>query len=209
MSLQSINGQILPGSLPGNEIEKIVKREDVKIIVESGTWEGGGTTLCVLKNLKNDQRFFSVELYPDVYEKAKNNLKDYSKLENFILLNGAFIDFKDIFYFDHLKEIDFITDAHAKLWYVKDLQHLKNSKNILPDIPDHIDFLILDGGEWSTYPEWEKLRDRTRIIFLDDTRVFKTKQIRNEIISSNQYNTIADYTMDTRYRGFAIFEKLV
>lgn len=202
-----IPGQITPTSFEGNELIKIVKRDDINIIVESGTWEGGGTTLCVLKNLKDHQLFYSIELYPDVFEKARQNLKDFVIKENFIMLNGAMIDFKEIFYFDHLKKIDF-NNAHAKLWYEKDLANLKNSKNILRELPESIDLLILDGGEWSTYPEWQKLKDRTKIIFLDDTNTFKTKTIREEIINSKKYKIIIDKTEDRTFRSFAIFEKI-
>jgi len=203
-----INGQIKPASLAGEEIKKIVKRTDIQTIVESGTWEGGGSTLCVLNSLRDDQIFYTIELYPDVFEKAKNNLKEYTHKDNFKMLNGAIINFEDIFYFDHIKEIDFVNDVHEQLWYDKDLRNLKNSKNISEFLSETIDFLILDGGEWSTYPEWEKLKDRTKIVFLDDTGSFKTKQIRAEIISSNKYTTIIDKTDMHGFRSFAIFEKI-
>lgn len=199
-----MNGQIIPNSKAGRVIKEIVERENVINIVESGTWEGGGTTKTVLDSLRNDQLFLSIELYTDVFEKAKNNLREFLNKPNFCLLNGSIIDYSEIFWFDHDKEIDFNSDHHAILWYKKDLENLKNSKNVFDKLPKEIDFLILDGGEWSTYPEWQKLKDRTKIVFLDDTNLFKTKKIREEILKSKRYEIIIDDQMDRN--GFSLFQ---
>ena len=98
---------------------------------------------------------------------------------------------------------------HEKQWYLKDLQHLKASINLIKKLPDEIDFLILDGGEWSTYPEWERLKDRTKIVFLDDIDTFKTRKIRSEILSNLNYKSISDNPKNLTDRSFSIFEKIL
>jgi hypothetical protein len=198
-------GQIILGTIEGDLIYNLSKREDVKTIFEIGTWTGLGSTMCVIKGIidsRKKKKFISLELYNEMFQIALKNLKRYKNRVE--LINGRIIDYEDTFWFDHTK-IDFKTDYHARLYYNMDMNYLKNSENVIDKIPEQIDLLILDGGEYTTYPEWLKLKDRSRIVVLDDTNILKTKKIRDEIILSEKYNIIHD---DTKSRnGFSVFEK--
>lgn len=197
-------GQINLGTPAGDLIYEICKREDVINIVEIGTWNGMGSTMCVIQSIYDipNKSFTSIELYPEMYETAKHNLGDKLKFVN--LLNGRIIDYDDVFWFDH-SLIDFSKDEHARLYYKKDLDYLKTTPNVFDRLPKKIDFLILDGGEYTTFPEWEKLKDFTKIVALDDSNILKTNKIRNELINNNNYHKIFD---DLSYRnGFSVFEK--
>jgi hypothetical protein len=198
-------GQINIGTPWGDLIYNLSSRDDVKTIVEIGTWNGEGSTMCVIQSLidKSEiKEFYSLELYPEMYEIAKKFLEPYSSYVN--LLNGRIIDLDDVYWFDH-STIDFQSDAHAQLYYEKDLNYLKTAENVLDKLPEKIDLLILDGGEYTTYPEWVKLKDRTRIIVLDDSNILKTNKIRQEILGSNNFTTLYD-KLDER-NGFSAFEK--
>jgi hypothetical protein len=200
-----MGGQINLGTPWGNLIYNITQREDVKSIVEIGTWNGQGSTMCVIKSLIDLQikkDFYSIELYPDMYQIAKNFLNTYS--EYVTLLEGRIIEYDDIFWFDH-SIIDKVNDDHARFYFDKDLFYLKNSKNVIEELPEKIDLLILDGGEYTTYPEWTKLKDRTSIVILDDSNILKAKRIRQEIIDSNSFITLYDNLNDRN--GFSAFEK--
>ena len=200
-------GQINLGSIEGNFIYDLTKREDVNTIVEIGTWNGLGSTMCVIKSIidsNQNKNFISVELYPHMYSDAKSNIKDY--LDYVTLLNGKIIEFEEVYWFDH-NILDIKNDAHANLYYNSDMEFLKNGVNVLDQIPEKIDLLILDGGEYTTYPEWIKLKDRTKIVVLDDTIVLKCSKIRKEILNSNEYNTLFDNPH--MRNGFSIFEKII
>jgi hypothetical protein len=137
-----------------------------------------------------------------MYEKAKLFLSPY---KDFItLLNGRIINFEDAFWFDH-SILNLNHDEHAILYYKKDLDYLKTMNDVFGQIPEKIDLLILDGGEYTTYPEWIKLKDRTKIVVLDDSNILKCKKIRQEILDSKNYDTIFD---DLNIRnGFSVFKK--
>lgn len=201
-----MSGQINLGTTPGNLIYRLTKRDDVKNIVEIGTWNGEGSTVCVLQGLmecKDKKNFISIELYPDMYEVAKGFLSPYEQYVK--LLNGRIIEHQDAFWFNH-KTLDLIYDSHARMYYHQDLNYLKHIPNVINELPETIDLLILDGGEYTTYPEWIKLKDRTRIVVLDDTAILKCKRIRQEIMESKQYHRLYD---NVRQRnGFAVFEKI-
>ena len=196
-------GQINRDTTLGELIFNLTKRHDVKNIVEVGTWNGMGSTKCILDGLTNEKYFWSVELYPEMFEIAQTNLKEIVT-SNVTLLNGSIIEYDEVFWFDHSK-IDLTGDRHAKLWYEKDLRLLKKSINVLDKLPTKIDLLILDGGEYTTYPEFIKLKDRTKIIVIDDTNILKSKRIRLELMSNNDFVMIDDNQNERN--GYSIFER--
>lgn len=196
-------GQINRDTTLGELIFNLTKRQDVKNIVEVGTWNGMGSTKCILDGLTNEKYLWSVELYPNMFEIAQTNLKEYIT-PNVTLLNGSIINYDEVFWFDH-SEIDLSGDRHAKLWYEKDLKLLKESINVLDKLPSKIDLLILDGGEYTTYPEFIKLRDRSKVIVLDDTKILKSKRIRLELMNNNDFVMIDDNQNERN--GYSIFER--
>jgi hypothetical protein len=50
---------------------------------------------------------------------------------------------------------------------------------------DHFDMVLLDGGEYHTYFEFLEIKDRTKIICLDDVNAVKCKRIYNELSNSS------------------------
>jgi hypothetical protein len=200
-------GQIRLDEPGGTLIYQTVIKYKPRTIVELGTWNGLGSTMCVIQALKDskieDTNFISVELYPDMFDEAKENLKNYKQYVN--VLNGRIVDYNDVFWFDH-EIINFNEDEHARLYFEKDLEYLKSQQSVLNEIPEHIDLLILDGGEYSTYPEWLKLKNRTSTVVLDDTKTLKCSKIRKEILLENEFVTVYD-NLSTR-NGFSIFTKI-
>ena len=91
-----------------------------------------------------------------------------------------------------------------KKWLSEDLENLSRCENIIESIPSEIDFLLLDGGEFSTYSEWQILKGRTKMVALDDIRELKTKQIYEELITDDSYELVIE-TPDGN--GFCVFIK--
>jgi len=199
-------GQIRLNELEGDLIYKTVVNYKPVSIVEIGTWNGLGSTKCVIQAIKDSNltttKFVSLELYPEMYNEAICNLTDEAKYVE--LLNGRIIDYDETFWFDH-STIDFSKDLHAKLFFEKDLEYLKTQKNVLSSLPEYIDLLILDGGEYSSYPEWIKLKNRTNIVILDDTAILKCSRIREEILFENKHEILYD-NLNAR-NGFSIFKR--
>jgi hypothetical protein len=91
-----------------------------------------------------------------------------------------------------------------KIWVHEYSENVKNCPNVFTEIPLEIDLLLLDGGEFSTYSEWLILKDRTKIVCLDDTGELKTKQIYDELLHDDHYILLED-TQDGN--GFCVFIK--
>ena len=194
--IKDLPGQINLNTSFGRIIYDLVLKNNFKTIVDVGTWNGMGTTSCLLAALEKKQDFsasiYTIELYEEILHYAKINLNKYINKFNLKILHGKLVDLDEVYsWFDHSK-INFEEDGHARLWYHKDMELLSKIPNILHLLPDKIDFLILDGGEYSTYPEWQKLKNRCHFFALDDTNLHKCSKIKSEIISDSKYTIIYD-----------------
>ena len=157
-------GQIRRGTIPGEKIYEITRREDVKTIVDIGTWKGLGSTRCILDGIMDSRKkceVFSIECNKLFHEEAKLNLGILPK--NFKLIHGCLFDYKDLYPIrDKLEGV-------PKSWVEDDISGMKNSQNCFDKLPEKIDLLIIDGGEFSGEIEFHLLKDRSKYIFMDDT----------------------------------------
>jgi hypothetical protein len=187
----SIKGQILENSLFADFIDQIIQKYSPKNIVEIGTWKGLGSTKRIIDALiKNNinSNFISLETNKIFYDEAKQNLNEYTNYVN--LVYGRIVEIIDVENFVLSHELTYQEQG----WFNEDISNLILTPNVISSIPEEIDFLLLDGGEFSTYSEWLKLKDRSQIIALDDTNTTKCKKIKQEIISGKYpyYEIIID-----------------
>jgi hypothetical protein len=185
----------------GKYLVEIAEHPSIKVIVEIGAWNGLGTTRCILHGLekanKKEYKFISLECNPEQYINAvNNNCKKINK--NFNLVYGKIIDESVITsWFD---ENELTQEQHD--WLKQDVEWLAKVPNVLDIIPEVIDFLVLDGGEFTTYLEWSVLKERVNYVALDDSTTLKCKKIRQEIIDSNKFKILVDDPNGSRYGCF-------
>jgi hypothetical protein len=193
-----LQGQILMSSERCELITKVIQEHNCQKIVEIGTWKGMGSTLCILKSMSTTSEFITLESNKIFYDIAKSNLELYQdKLKMFY---GTIVSVDEVnSYVSNLN-----LDNEKQTWLNEDLLNLELCPNVLNEILTEIDFLLLDGGEFSTYREWEKLKSRTKIVALDDIRETKTKQIYLELSKDNDYELIGS---TSEGNGFCVFIK--
>jgi hypothetical protein len=183
-------GQIIPNAYEiSRYITSLAAREDVHNIIEIGTWNGMGSTRCVLDGIrnKNSYVFVSYECFDEMYNEAIYNNKDYLS-NNFRIIRGKIVNESDIYDWFDINSLN----GDQQQWLKQDMERMARVPNVFNTIPDIIDLLILDGGEFSTYKEWLLLKDRTKYIVMDDTTCLKSKKIREEIMGNPRYKIIAD-----------------
>jgi hypothetical protein len=170
------SGQITNRTEEGCAIINILQNSgDIKNIVEIGTWNGLGSTLCILHGIQNkDVRFWSLECNREKIISAIESLGDYID-DNVQLLWGSVIDIDTIRskeYLSNFKELE--TSEILQKWFNADLNNCEECPNILKQLPDTIDFLLLDGGEFTTYYEFQILKNRCtthdnkNVFYIDD-----------------------------------------
>ena len=181
-----VNRNLYPEKLLGDFLYAEALKEENKTFVETGTWNGQGSTWCILEGILNSKKenysFFSLEVCSKMHNKA---LKFLPKVDNFFPMLGKITDEAldldsqdDSFFSRHSKDT-------MKGWLEQDMQNLKDVPNVLHRIPEQIDVLFLDGSEFQGFQEWEILAPRSKTILLDDTHALKFNRLKN-LVMENQ-----------------------
>lgn len=204
MNITPNNGQIRRGSDNAEKLYQLVKQPEVKTIIDIGTWKGMGTTKCVLDGIidsnKKDYIVYSIECNKVFYEEAKINLGVLPK--NFNLINGTLFDSKELYKW----RSDASLSNTAKSWLEDDIRNMDKCENVFHLLPESIDLLIIDGGEFSGEIEFNLLWKRSKYLFLDDTTSTKNKNNREYILSHPEIFKVMDDDLLTR---FLICENLI
>lgn len=159
-------GQITKSNKRGKSLYNLVLQEDIKVIVDIGTLFGNGSTKCILEAVqesnKKDFEVFSIECNETYYRIALKNLKD--RPNNFHLMLGTLVNYEDLLpWEERLKD-----NKTGLEWLRQDLNNIKRVENVFDRLPQKIDLLVLDGGEFSSELEFKMLKERTEYFFLDD-----------------------------------------
>ncbi|CAN2170127.1 hypothetical protein MCEGKSH29_00035 [Candidatus Nanopelagicaceae bacterium] len=149
-------GQIHPKSELGRWIQLISSFEEVVSIVEIGCWNGKGSSRRIVDGAKSsvnyaEKRIIGLEASPEMYKKAKGNLKRFS---NYSVLWGSIVTLDQLDNFD-------LTPQEGE-WLKNDIRMIQECPNVLNQIPSRIDLLILDGGEFASYSEFKVLYSRVK-----------------------------------------------
>jgi len=190
-----IQGQINRGSNLGETIYSLSKKDDVNVIVEIGSWNGAGSTKCIRDAVLDKGKpckVLSLEAYESMHKQAIQN--NQPMIVGFDIIHGRIVEIDELNWFDKNS-----LSEDEKKWLADDIANYKLSKNVMDIIPEKIDLLILDGGEFSSHVEFHKLVDRSNYIILDDTfsGTRKFTNIRGMILSNpSRYELIGDITND-------------
>jgi hypothetical protein len=100
-----------------------------------------------------------------------------------------------------------LTNETYKHWNEVDIVNMKKCNLFLnrPNLPDLFDVILLDGGEFTTYHEFQLIKNRCKILMLDDINVDKCKLIVSELMSDSSWNIIKK---DNTRNGYLIAERV-
>tara|TARA_Y100000389_G_scaffold184931_1_gene203819 strand:- start:201 stop:875 length:675 start_codon:yes stop_codon:yes gene_type:complete len=201
-SKQSV-GQINRDTEEGQILERLIKQNKIAKVLEIGTWNGLGSTKTILEVLdENIDQYYFTSIESDIifYKRALKNLKDKLN-KNVQILLGRIIEIEEL---PDIEEIDFEKfgfDPKNIEWYIQDLRRYKKIKNIYHLLPKEFDLIFLDGGEFSTYPEFLKLYKKTKFLCLDDTDTYKQFDVINYINDNKETFEIYE-----EMPGFAVYK---
>ncbi len=198
------NGQIDPrGGVGQYLIQFLQNQPDIQTLVEIGTWNGMGSTRCILMGLqgKTYTSFQSYECNREKQEFAKNALQTLLTANDQLIWGSILIPNECSTAFQVFPELR--ENAMFQQWHSYDMQNMERCPYVWDMVPQEIDFLLLDGGEFTTHFEFHKLLPRcTKFIALDDVNVSKCKGIRETLKQSTEWGEIL--YMPER-NGFSLF----
>jgi hypothetical protein len=197
-------GQINMNSKLGNFIYNISLNENYTYFLEVGTWNGLGSTKCFIEGLNKrnkEYKFYSLECNQEKCEFAQKLYQNYNNVHilNEVLLNRMPDDIYEIF-------PEILANSDFKYWNDIDYKNMENKKLFLDrnDIPNIFDVILLDGGEFTTWYEFQVVKDKCKILLLDDTNTFKCKKILSLLQNDENWNCL--FISDER-NGTAAFSR--
>jgi len=181
------SGQIKKKHQIGRWIEFISSLPGVESIVEVGTWNGRGSSKAIVRGVLRKTRngdystkVWGFEVNPRMFEVAKKSLANY---RFFTVVFGSLVSVLD---FDRIN----LTKTELD-WLNQDEIWVKNAPFVLSEVPDKIDLLILDGGEFSSQAEFMVLKSRvSQWIILDDTNTRKCRTILEGVKKGGEFEII-------------------
>lgn len=188
-------GQISLENKVGKVLFNYAKSPDIKNILEVGTWNGYGSTKCIVEGLRlrpynSPCTFYSLETNTEKCIVAQNIYKD---MANVHILNESLYTTDPTDIYDIFPELRFSSEYQR--WHKIDMENMRSKKLFLEreGLPEIFDLILLDGGEFTTWYEYCLLKDKCRILVLDDTNVSKCRRIASEIRSqSDKWDIILD-----------------
>jgi len=198
----------------GFKIFQTVIEYDLKKNLEIGSWDGEGSTSCFVKAmdfLSDEKRLDCIEIVEEKFNVLKDRYKDKSYVHPF---KGSSISFEDLKYKDFESvwnsPYNKISKQYSKSlveeWFIRDVENIKTVKPFLNKNLEFYDSVLIDGSEFTGYSEFLLVKDKCRVLFLDDVHnAFKCFEIYQELYNNDDWSLIEERS-DVR-NGFAIFKK--
>jgi hypothetical protein len=202
-------GQINMNSEFGYEVYNICKKESIKNIVEVGTWNGQGSTVCIMNALmekNNKSILYSFEADKENYNKAVQFWNNKDTNNRLSLINAVL--HRECLEIDEVKNMypnvnDFVLNFYLR---ERELLHINNMFDI--SSLENIDVILLDGAEYTTYGDFNVLiKKNPKVIMLDDSNIFKCKQIRTELLNNPEWKLLKENLNDRH--GWSIFVNVI
>jgi hypothetical protein len=167
-------GQIKAGHSVAKYIYELSKMDENTNLMEIGTWNGLGSTRFFIEAMMENKKaiFYSLENNSDKVKFAREywdkHITDHKLNVHF--LNATIVSGDELREFVDKEFSTWKDDEQTKKWINIDIE---NSQNTIESPFKKIDVLLIDGGEWNGQLEFEKLKDITKYIILDDIGSFK------------------------------------
>jgi len=160
--------------------------------LEIGTWNGLGSTKCFINGFKKRKqpfKFYSLECNNEKSIYAK---KLYEGINNVFILNEVLLNEKPNDIHDVFPVL--LENEQYKCWNDIDFNNMKDKKLFLEnsDLPEKFDLVLLDGGEFTTWYEYNIIKDRCIILALNNTTTYKCKKIVEDIKLSNNWRILIE-----------------
>lgn len=193
----------------GVVLEKIARLPEVETVVEIGTWDGQGSTLQLVKGLassphkKNPPLIITFEADPVFYEKASVFWSRQAHLLERVDVNIRFGRVSTRF--AKWEDVTAHHGFHEQMnsWYEKE-SSIYHESSPFPVSPP-VDFVVLDGGEYTTTGDWEVLeQSHPKFVAVNNCTQFKGEKVYASLSKSSNWKMIES---DVEYNiSWAVFE---
>lgn len=179
-----------------------------KTFLEIGCWNGLGSTKMFANAFENrlydnDYMLYSLECNKEKCENAEKLYVDNPNIHilNEVLWNEVPSNFYDL-YPECLNSEDINPQFHV------DMDNMKKCNLFLerPELPEIFDFVLLDGGDCTTYFDFQVIKNKCKYLYVNDINS-KGKYILNEIIQDSKTWNILTHSKKTN--SFVLAENIL
>ena len=174
--------------------------------VEVGTAAGLGSTRSLMDGIArrgDGARLWSVECVRSMHFSAVRNWRRAEKKP--ILLHGVVASCGEMMTWEEVRRHPmFSADDYSERRHRKMLAACSAAPPVLDSLPERIDVLTLDGGDFSGFADFQKLRPRARVIVLDNAHTgMKNYFALQELLGDNKWRLLLDRPDD--HQGWCVF----
>lgn len=206
--------EVTKDDLFGQCIIKVLKTFRINSMLEIGSWDGLGSTSCIIEGFKNvkEKSLDCLEINKERFSDLVINTKEHSWISCY---NESSISYKSLIYkdfeevwnspYNHLPK-EYNPKEIVQSWFDRDSDELKKIEvGFLEKNDKFYDAVLIDGGEFVGYSEYSLLKNRTNFFLLDDAfHGFKTRQIAEELLESSEWECLGHGNVRN---GFIIFKR--
>lgn len=182
-------GQVGPDSAYGQVLSELAARDEIQVVLETGTWDGTGSSLAIGQGLLNSGGvLFTIEAVEEKWIHAQHNLAIYPVR----CLLGVGVDTANYPKIEDVETVNGMEQMHKdwRSWHaaekrLADLYPVGLIKPICERYP--VQFVHIDGAEFAGVDEYTVVRkycDDVKFIAMDDVRTFKNfinyKKLKND-----------------------------
>jgi hypothetical protein len=198
-------GQIHEGTEFGAVLRQLAAaRADLKSFVEVGTWNGRGSTACLMAGLASraddDWSLLSLEIDPAQHAEA---LRHWAAAPRGLRLVLGRLGTR-VMRPDEAAAHPLVQPPWRD-WYADEIAHFQGAPVVA--LPPVVDFVLLDGGEFTTCGDWSAVQagGLPRVVALDDTACLKCADIARQLAADPAWRLLA--SGDER-NGWMVFERV-
>ncbi len=182
----ALRGQVTMQTTFGRELNRIAKLPEVHLVLEIGTWFGGGSSWCIAQGLREsikdagrpDRWLITMELFDEAWKYSAETLQ---RLPVTCMKAGT-VGIDGYLKREQMTEADRASE-HFALYYERDLRLAAQPEGrpMLQALCQAYDFdlVLIDGNEYTGLAEFEIVDRlcRPKYLALHDTGTLKTRKV--------------------------------
>ena len=201
---QHMPGQIQRSNKFGEMLYDIARTGPTNWL-EVGTWNGLGSTQCILDGFigRPEAKLTSLEIDPCMFAAAGENLKNHPARACVRFIHGKLWSNQPVPEFPTMFQLPVgeLGSAHFYIHYEREKALYEEAYKFVPESAP--DVVVLDGGEYSGYFDWLHVdKSALKYVFLDDTHTFKNAKIVEELTGDARWSCMA---RGSDRNGWAVF----